>query len=348
MAKDKDEMIMQKQYDLMGLGEIMLRLNSPVNERLARGGIFEKQAGGSELNVLAGASMLGLKTGMITKLPANPLGSYIRNSTRFMGVSDDYYIYDRNPDARLGVYYYEYGAAPRKPTVVYDRANSSFQHIHVSELPEDLFQKTRMFHVSGITPALCKNTRDTAMECIRNFKKQGTAISFDVNYRAALWSEEDARKTILQILPLVDVLFVSEETSRRMLQKTGELHDIMRSYCQNYGIKVVATTQRTVHSPKSHDFTSQIYCAGNNTFYEEDAYRNIDVVDRIGSGDAYVAGALYGLLRYGEPQKALEYGNAASSLKNTVPGDLPCADLEDADQIIRQHQSKAPGSELNR
>ncbi len=338
---------MSRDFDLITFGEVMLRLSPRGYERLSSCEVFDKRAGGSELNVAAGAALLGVRTGIITKLPENDLGKYIKNEIRFEGVSDDYLIYDKTSDARLGVYYYEAGAAPRKPSIVYDRKGSSFTSIRLDEIPEDVYGKTRMFHTSGISLALCKETRDTAVELIRRFKKAGALISFDCNYRANLWSEEEARKTILSILPYVDVLFVSEETSRRMMQRTGELRSIMKEYTMEFPIQYVCTTQRTVISPKQHDFTSVIYSSKDDTYYTEEPYKAIDVVDRIGSGDAYVAGALYGLLRYGDARKALEYGNATSSTKNTIPGDLPQSDLREIDRIIRGHKNGST-SELNR
>ena len=335
-------------FDLITFGEIMLRLSPPRHERITDGDIFEKRAGGAELNVASGVALLGLRTGIISKLPANKLGTFLKNRIRFVGVSDDFLVYDDSDDARLGLYYYEMGAAPRKPTIVYDRKDSSATRIRLDEIPAGVFTSTRMFHTSGISLALCSGMREVAVELIRRFKEGGAMISFDVNYRANLWSEEEARQTIQQILPMVDILFVSEETSRRMFQKTGALPDIMRSYAQQYGVKMVATTQRTVLSPRKHNFTSTVYCAENDTFYTEHPYENIDVIDRIGSGDAYVAGVLFGMLKYGDPQQAMRFGNATSSVKNTVPGDLPSSDLGEIERIIREHNSSEPVSEMNR
>ena len=218
----------------------------------------------------------------------------------------------------------------------------------MSEIPEDIYHSARMFHTSGISLALCQNMQNVAVELIRRFKSAGATISFDVNYRANLWGEEEARKTIEEILPLVDVLFISEETSRRMFKKTGDLKDIMKSYATDYGVKIVATTQRTVISPRKHNFTSIVYDARSDKFYTEAPYNDIDVIDRIGSGDAYVAGVLFGLLKYGDPEKAMQFGNATSSVKNTVPGDLPSSDFKEIDRIIREHHSTGPVSEMNR
>ena len=336
-------------FDLITLGEIMLRLSPPNYERMSRGDVFDKRAGGSEFNVAAGAALLGLRTGIISKLPANDLGTFIKNRIRFEGVSDDFLIYDKSEEARLGIYYYEYGAAPRKPKVVYDRKGSSFTRIRLSELPfENLYSNTKVFHTSGITLALCRNTRDTAIELIKKFKRGGARISFDVNYRANLWSEEDARDTIREVLPYVDILFVSEETSRRMMQKSGTLKEIMKSYTEEFSVSYVCTTQRKVISPKKHDFTSVIYDAKADEFVTEKAYKDIDVIDRIGSGDAYVSGALYGLIKNESAKSALIYGNATSSVKNTIPGDLPASDLTEIEGIIESHSGEGDESELSR
>ena len=338
----------KKDFDVISFGEIMLRLSPPSNERIVRGEVFHKCAGGSELNVASGVSLLGLRTGIISKLPDNELGTYIKNHVRFQGVSDDYLVYDTSPTARLGVYYYESGASPRKPAIIYDRRYSSINTISIDEIPDSVYTSTRVFHTSGITLALSEDTRSVALEMIKRFKAGGAQISFDVNYRANLWSEEEAYNTITSILPYVDILFISEETSRRMFRKTGDLRDIMKSYCTEYGVDYVATTQRTVISPKQHTFGSILYCSKDDAFFTEPPYENIDVVDRIGSGDAYVAGVLFGLLQYGDPQRALEFGDATSSVKNTIPGDLPSSDFDEVTSINRSHHSTGPQSELNR
>lgn len=335
-------------FDLLTFGEIMLRLSPPNYERMTRGDVFDKRAGGSELNVASGVALLGLRTGVISRLPQNALGTFIKNRIRFEGVSDDYLIYDESPEARLGIYYYENGAAPRKPSIVYDRMNSSITRISLDEIPEDVYTSTRMFHTSGISLALNKNTCEVVTEMIRRFKKGGAMVSFDCNYRANLWSEEEARAAINNILPYVDILFVSEETSRRMMQKEGELSEIMKSYTRDYPVKIVCTTQREVISPRKHNFTSTIYDATADEFVTEKPYTDIDVIDRIGSGDAYVSGVLYGILKYNDVKKALSYGNATSSVKNTIPGDLPASDLREIDGIIANHKSVGPVSELNR
>ncbi len=336
------------QFDLVSFGEILLRLSPPRHCRIVDSDVFEKRAGGAEFNVVSGVTLLGLRTGIISMLPHNELGTFLKNRIRFTGVSDDLLQYDTSPEARLGTYFYEMGAAPRKPTIVYDRKNSSINRVRIEDVPTDVFTSTTMFHVSGISLALSAELRKFCKDLIIKFKQGGAQISFDVNYRANLWGEDEARNAIEEILPYVDVLFISEESSRRMFKRTGELKDIQKGYCEQYGIKIVASTQRTVISTRAHSFTSLVYSAAQDTHYTQAPYENIEVIDRLGSGDAYVAGALYGLLKYNDAQKAMEFGNATSTLKNTVPGDLPSSDLKEVQNIMREHTSDGPVSEMNR
>ncbi len=340
---------MRKDFDLLSLGEIMLRLSPPDNERITRGDTLSKQAGGAELNAITGAAMLGLRCGIISKLPANDLGIYIKNRVRQCGVSDDYLVYDESRDARLGVYYYENGAYPRKPRIVYDRKNTSVNKLKVEDYDEGMFASTRCFHTSGITLALSPQLRETAIEMIKRFKVQGALISFDVNFRGNLWTGAEAKECIESILPYVDIFFCSEETARLTFLKEGDARSIMKSFAQDYPLSIVASTQRVVHSPKRHTFGSIIYSAREDTYFEEAPYTDIEVIDRIGSGDAYISGVLYGLLAHeGQYQRALEYGNAISALKNTIPGDLLSTDLKEIDGIIKEHKSTGRVAEMDR
>ena len=340
---------MDQKFDFLALGETLLRLSPQGGERLGRGDQFVKQVGGAELNVLTGVSLLGLRSGIISKLPDNDIGMFVKNRIRFSGVSDDYLVYDNEKDARMGIYYYESAAYPRKPRVVYDRFHTSFNKIDVSDYDDSLYESARCFHTSGITLAISPQARKTGIEMIKRFKAAGAMISFDVNYRANLWSGEEAKACIEEILPMVDIFFCSESTAKLTFGKTGSLEDILKSFTKEYPIKVVAATMREVHSPKVHDFGSVIYSADNDTFYTEEPYKGIEVVDRIGSGDAYVGGVLYGLLsKPGDYQRALEFGNAASAIKNTIPGDLPSSDLAEIESVIRAHKSTGVQLEMSR
>lgn len=339
----------KRNFDLLTLGQVLLRLSPPGNERLVRGDTFVKQVGGAELNVAVGVALLGLHTGIISKLPSHDLGSFMKGNIRSYGVSDDYFIYDKSPNARVGIYYYENGAYPRKPKVIYDRANSSFYSLCIDDIPEEVYTATRCFHTSGITLALSPTIRETAVEMIKRFKAAGTLVSFDVNFRGNLWTGAEAKECIEQILPYVDIFFCSEDTARLTFLKTGTAEEMMKSFAEEYPISIVAATQRIVHSPKRHTFGSVVYDAKHDRYYEEEPYRDIEVVDRIGSGDAYISGALYGLLSSDfDCQKALQYGNATSAVKNTIPGDLPSSNLEEIETIIRAHNQKGPQTEMAR
>ena len=259
------------------------------------------------------------------------------------------FMYDDSPSARVGIYYYENGAYPRKPKVIYDRMNSSFFSLNIDEIPKEVYTASKCFHTTGITLALSPQIRETTIEMIKRFKEAGTLVSFDVNFRGNLWSGDEARECILKILPYVDIFFCSEDTARLTFLKTGTAKEMMKSFTEEYPISIVASTQRIVHSPKRHTFGSVIYDAARDTYYEEEPYRDIEVVDRIGSGDAYISGALYGLLSSGgDCSKAIAFGNATAAVKNTIPGDLPSSNLEEIQTIIKAHNQSGPQSEMAR
>lgn len=340
---------MSKKYDLLTLGELLLRLSPQANERMSRTKLFEQNIGGAEFNVAAGAAQLGLKTGLVGKIPSHAIGQLARNEVHFQNVSDEYLIGDDSTDARLGVYYYETGAAPRKPGIVYDRKHSSMTTISIDEFPEEMYSSTRCFHTCGITLALNEQVRKTAIEMMERFKEAGALISFDVNFRGNLWSGAEAKACIEQILPIVDIFFCSDSTARLTFLKEGTPEEVMKSFADEYPISVIAATQRIVHSPKRHSFGSVIYDVKKQTFVEEEMYKDIEVVDRIGSGDAYISGALYGLLTSDlDTQRAMQYGNAVSALKNTVPGDLPSMTLSEVKEMIQTHQEGDNGLEMKR
>ena len=164
-------------FDLLTLGQLLLRLSPPDNDRLSRGDTFVKQVGGAELNVAVGASLLGLHTGVISKLPSHDIGSFMKGKIRSFGVSDDFFMYDHSPSARVGIYYYENGAYPRKPKVIYDRMNSSFFTLDIDEIPEEVYTASKCFHTTGITLALSEKIRETTIEMIKRFKEAGTLDS---------------------------------------------------------------------------------------------------------------------------------------------------------------------------
>ena len=341
---------MNNNFNVVTFGEIICRLSpSNTNERLSRCDEFKRQIGGAEFNVASALSNVGMPTAIISKIPDNSLGVFVKNSLRSYGVSDDLLVYDKSPEARLGIYYSESGAYPRKPSVIYDRKNSSFCNLKPEDINPYVFGSSKVFHTTGITLALDEQIRKNTIEIIKLFSQAGAKISFDVNFRANLWSEELARETIMEILPFVDIFFCSEETARRTFQKTGNIQDILKEFSIDYNIPIVASTKRIVHSPKLHSFTSFAYCKATDMVYTEVPYENIDIIDRIGSGDAYIAGFLYGLINNNyNCFKALRYGNAFSVLKNTIPGDVLYSSLSEINSIIEEHNSTGFLNEINR
>ena len=339
----------ERRLGVLGFGEVMLRLSPPGKERISFSEIFEKNVAGSELNVVSGISMLGIPSGIITSLPKSEIGKFVRQKIKYFGANDDYAIIDDSPSARLGIYYYENGAHPRPSIVSYDRLGSSFSDLTLNNLPDDVYDQTKIFHTSGITLGLGDKIRQTALQAVESFAKTKTLISFDVNYREALWSEEEAREKIKTFLPLVNILFVSEETSRRMFKMNGSLCEIHKEYAEFYpNLEIIASTKRKVTSQSKHSFSSLIYDCKTKEFYEENPYEDIDVVDRVGSGDAYVAGVLYGLIKHSDIERAARYGNAMATFKSTVSGDISKCDICDIERIIRRHSRPFQNSEMIR
>ena len=181
-------------FDVISLGEILCRLSPLGNERLSRCSEFQRQIGGAEFNVVSALSNVGIRSSIITKIPDNSLGVFVKNSLRSYGVSDDLLVYDDSASPRIGVYYSEKCSYPRKPCVIYDRENSSFSNLKLEDIPYKAFSSSKIFHTTGITLALGKELRENTIEIIKQFKENGTLISFDVNFRQNLWSEELARK----------------------------------------------------------------------------------------------------------------------------------------------------------
>ena len=338
----------EKRFDVVSCGEIIMRLSPAVGKVLVQDGPLDRNLGGAELNVVTGISSLGGKTSFLSKIPDHDLGTYAKRCINLSGVNSDFLVYDSSKNKRLALYYYEYGASPRKPSVVYDRNDSSFQFFLSNELNDEVYSQTKVFHTSGISLGLCENSKQLVKDLIKNFKEAGAVISFDVNFRRNLWGDEKyAREEIEKILPSIDILFASEETLRKMFGQTGDMKDIMRNFTKEHNISLLISTQRTVNSPKSHNFTSIIYSSVNDEFYFEEPYKNIEIVDRIGSGDAYVAGALYGLTHFDCPKKALKFGNALGTLKNTLLGDVVCFSKANVEAIIKDHEEGST-SEMNR
>lgn len=325
-------------YDVITFGEPLIRFE-PSNqyERLERTDLLRLALGGAEVNVSATlANICKLQTAIITKLPENPLGKWVENYLNSFNVSTEFITYGGN---RVGSYYSEQGSRPRAASVTYDRKHSSFLDISINDYNFEWAKQAKIFHTTGITLALNENTRNTAFEMVKTLKKSQTLISFDVNYRANLWDEETARATIEKLLPYVDILFISEETCRKMFKRVGLLEVILREFAQTYDIKVIASTKRKVVNQSHHQFSSIIYSKQENTFFKTNIPYDIEVVDRVGSGDAFIAGVLYGIIKHSfNLELAQEYGDAFAALKCTIPGDILISNQAEIEKIIQKHK----------
>lgn len=334
-------------YDVITFGEPMIRFEpSNQHERLEQTHSFKSTLGGAEINVCAALANVGkLKTAIITKLPTNYLGRSVEHDLDYYKVGTDFVVHGGK---RVGKYYTERGSLPRTASVEYDRAYSSFAESTIEDYDLDYSEKAKIFHTTGITLALSENTREAAFEMIKSFKDSKTLVSFDVNYRANIWSESEARTCIEQILPFVDILFISEETCRRMFQRTGTLEEILREFAATYDISIVASTKREVITQSQHRFSSVVYEKSTDTIYSSAKPYDIEVVDRVGSGDAYIAGVLFGLLESSFDCKiAQEYGDAFSALKCTIPGDILVSSRSEVDNMIEKHKKGIKG-DINR
>lgn len=334
-------------YDLITMGEVLMRLSPAGGFPMSQSDLLERYFGGSEMNVAAAAAAMGLSAAVVTQLPQNSLGTLARQFMRRVGISDAYCMEDARSNARLGIYYYEPGSFPAVPHVIYDREGSSMRTMTKKALPEAAFDNARCFHISGITLGLGGSCREAAFEAVRRFREHKAWISFDVNYRMNLWSGEEAKACIEKILPMVDIFFCSEDTMRLTFGKTGTLEEMLLSFAQEYPMSIIAATQRTVHRPSCHSFKSAVYNCKSQAFISEArGYERIEVTDRIGSGDAFVGGFLAGLLKgeniFGEAAvfNAMNWGNTCAALKLGMKGDVLHTQAEEVFDVIDRHYKR--------
>ncbi len=325
-------------FDLITFGEVMIRLSTPDFKRLEQTTSLDVNVGGTEMNVSVAASRIGLKSSFITALPPNSLGRMVANKAREHGVDTTDIIWSENE--RVGLYFVEFGAAPRGTAVLYDRADSAATKIQPGSIDwEKLLSNTRVFHTTGITPGISENSRKVAIEALSAAKKKNVLVSFDVNYRERLWSQVEAREVLVPMMEYVDVLFVSETDATRILGiEEGESQKMIESIFDKFGTKVIVTTASGASIREGKGHAAAAFAGGR--FYTERGYKVV-TVDRIGAGDAFVAGFLYAYLSERENiQRALQYGVAISALKHTFPGDISWITLEEVERLIAEKESQ--------
>jgi 2-dehydro-3-deoxygluconokinase len=309
----------------------MLRLSPPDFQRLEQAAQLNMAAGGSELNVAAGVARLGLTAAWVSRLPNNPLGRMVRNKAREMGVDTSHVVWTKAD--RLGLYFVEYGASPRASSVLYDRAMSAISRIQPGEVPwAEVFQGCRLFHVSGITPALSDSAAAVTAEAIRAAKSAGALVSYDLNYRAKLWTQDKARSVQTPFMADVDVLITTEEDTERVFGITGgDYREVAKTLVDHFHLRVVVITLRGTPSVWRNTWSALAYTDGK--FFDDVTYE-VEVVDRVGSGDTFSAGFLYGYLTQ-DIERGLKVGNAFAALKHTSWSDFNWTTLEETEALIK-------------
>jgi len=326
-------------YDVITFGEAMIRLSPPGHQRLEQVTSLEVAVGGAELSVAAGVARLGMRSAWVSRLPQNPLGRMMANKGREFGVDTSHVLWAE--DERAGLYFVEYGATPRPTRVIYDRRDSALARIQPEMLDwEELCRQTRLLHVGGITPALSASAASTQIEALRAARLTGCLVSYDLNYRAMLWTLESARQAQLPLMEYVDILITSLPDEPNVTELISGLSGenpakVARKLAERYGFKAVLVTLRSTPSVTRTVWTSLAYVDGQVI---SDRTYDVDAVDRLGGGDACVAGFLTGYLE-GDPALGVRLGNAFSALKQTSTTDWPWPTRGEVETLIAQGES---------
>jgi len=322
---------MARPYDVVTLGETMIRLSPPSFQRLEQTTTLEVRVGGAELNVAVDAARLGLRTAWLSKLPDNPLGRMVANKAREHGVDVSHVIWTKGD--RMGLYFVEFGAQPRASSVLYDRANSPISQMQ----PDDfdwaaVFSQARLFHVSGITPALSPSCAEATLAAARAAREAGCTVSVDVNYRAKLWSEEEAGRVMTALMDSTDILITTEEDTKRVYQiEADDYREVARELQRRFDLQAVAITLRDTVSVLRNHWSA--FALAGDKLYEAPTYE-VEVVDRLGAGDSFTAGFLWGYLQ-DDLAKGVAYGTAFSALKHSVPGDFHWGTLAEVEALVK-------------
>jgi 2-dehydro-3-deoxygluconokinase len=312
-------------------GETMVRLSPPDYRRLEQTNLLDVNVGGAEWNVAVDLSRLGISTAWVSRLTDNALGRMIRNKAREHGVDTSHIVWTKGD--RIGIYFVEFGATPRASSVLYDRAHSSISQVKPGEINwEKILKGAKWFHTSGITPALSSSAAQATAEVLKMAQKADCKVSYDLNYRARLWTEEEARKCQEPLMEHIDILFATEEDTRKVLGVSGkDYREVAQKLAEKFKFEVVCITLREDISVLRNRWTAIAYSAGK--IYDDRTY-DVEIVDRIGAGDSFTAGFIYGYLT-GDVGKGVKYGNAYSALKHSNPGDTNWATLNEVENLLK-------------
>lgn len=324
-------------------GEIMLRLSPPGFERLLQSPILHATFGGGEANVAVSLAQFGCESHYVTRLPANPLGDAALKVLKAEGVRVDHV--QRGGD-RLGIYFAETGASQRASTVIYDRANSAVSQMAPGSVPwDEVLAGAAWFHCTGITPALGPSAAACTREAVETARRHGVPVSIDLNFRSKLWSKREARQTMRPIVCQVDTVIANEEDLQAVLGievahanlTAGQLDvDAYRAAAERVvaelGVRRVAVTLRESLSASENGWSAVLLHGSTGEFVHSQRYL-VKVVDRIGGGDSFAAGLIFGLLEGRPSEAALRFAVAASALKQTIPGDFNQVSVGEVDRL---------------
>ncbi|MGN0161515.1 MAG: PfkB family carbohydrate kinase [Lachnospiraceae bacterium] len=327
------------------LGEILLRLSPDNNERFTQCHSFEAVYGGGEANTAVSLANFGVDSSYVTKLPAHAIGQSAVNSLRAYGVDTSNIV---RGGSQIGIYFLEKKTSQRPTNVIYNRKGSAIALAEETDFDWDvIFEGATWFHFSGITPALSDNMAKITLTACKKAKEKGLTISCDLNYRSKLWSGEKAEEVMNEICPYVDICIANEDDAVGIFGMNADHTDeeknayIAKELTKKFPFKMVASVWRTETSITTFKLQSMIYMDGK-AYYSKEYYMNI--LDYIGAGDAYCAGIIYSVINHFEPQKMVEFANAASCLKHTVSGDY---NLVTVDEVMRLAFGTA-GNEVQR
>ncbi len=343
----------ETEFDLLALGECMIRLSPPGHQRIELTPYFEAYAGGGEYNVAYALARYGMRTGWISRLVDNPLGAFIRNHARTSGmdISEVVWVpYDGSGRAdRVGLNFTEVGIGVRSSVSMYDRGHTAISHLQPGDVNwERIFtqRRARWFHTGGIFTALSDNCAEVALESVRAAHTAGTIVSYDLNFRSKLWSSKKAIEVTRKLIPYIDVLIGNEEDFQKVLgfevEGTGE--DLRKLPVEGYKkmvgrlvktyphIQVVGTTLREVVSGLVNNWSAIMYYDG--VFFESRRYEHLEVEDRVGGGDGFCSGVVYGLLHDKKAQECVDLGAAHGALLQSTRGDTSMVTMDEITHVM--------------
>lgn len=327
---------------VVGLGEVLLRLKSPGHERLLQSASLEATFGGAEANVVASLAQFGVPTSFVTALPINPIGDAALAALRAFGIETSAIV---RSGERVGVYYLEAGAGPRASGVVYDRAGSALATARTEEFEwERILGGAGWLHISGITPAISAAAAAITLDAARTARSLGITVSCDYNNRAKLWKWGKAPRDVMpEIIRHVDIGIAGRDDCQTMLgvevpgataapdvTAYGELAAAVIAAYPNLKKQVI-----TLRDGATADSQGWSACMHDGTrLHVSRRYQLDGIIDRVGGGDAFSAGLIYGLLAYNDDARALEFATAASALKHFVPGDVNRVTVREVEALV--------------